>query len=376
MIERPPRALSRARRNGRKARRLLNFRPACFFSIFEEFKAGPSFDLKGLERSTPVQIIMPISHQLPRRERKVTFEAWLHLETIIEPDQSAVAQEGQRFGFGIVPERRFRTEQSKAGRDRRAQQPPAELRRDHGHRAQEAQRGSRVSLRDGSSQGDSDIDGDCTRTLPSPPQEPAFDKGDSDPPVTLVQPPAPLPRWWPSWLGRGAPGTQGASNRFPLEVLQACGASVASTPALLEGKVIQNRERGDCLFLVLAHDLRDALKHGALRTMLMTFLLYGLIVTSKWGCIHSPLLQLQFMKAVAEYATYMGARSKWGGLVIEILLFSRRFRRQVQVHVKHGDSLALIYSAGSRTPRPHALSTMGCTTRPLCQQRNLWAGKN
>ena len=88
---------------------------------------------------------------------------------------------------------------------------------------------------------------------------------------------------------------------------------MASTPALLEGKVIQNRERGDCLFLALAHDLRDALKHGALRTMLMTFLLYGLIVTSKWGCIHSPLLQLQFMKAVAEYATYMGARSKWGG---------------------------------------------------------------
>ena len=53
------------------------------------------------------------------------------------------------------------------------------------------------------------------------------------------------------------------------------------------------------------------------------------------------------MKPVAEYATYKGERSKWGGLV-EILLFSHRFRRQVQVYVKHGNSFAFVYSVGSR----------------------------
>ena len=53
------------------------------------------------------------------------------------------------------------------------------------------------------------------------------------------------------------------------------------------------------------------------------------------------------MKSVVEYTTSMGACSKWCGL-IEILLFSRSFRGQVQVYVKRGGSFALAYSVGSR----------------------------
>ena len=200
-----------------------------------------------------------------------------------------------------------------------------------------------------SSQDVSDTDSDCTRTPPSPPQAPTLDRADPDPLITLVQPPAPLPHWWPSWLGHGTISTRSASSCYSLEALRECGASVASStspPALFEGKVIRNRGRGDCLFMALAHDLPDALEHGTLRTLLMSFLRAK--CNAKVGQ-HSftALIQFQFMQTVAEYATYMGARSIWGGLV-EILLFSRRFRRQVQVYVKHGNSFAFVYSVGSR----------------------------
>ena len=100
-------------------------------------------------------------------------------------------------------------------------------------------------------------------------------------------------------------------------------ASSTSPPALFEGKVIQNRGRGDCLFLALAHDLPDALEHGSLRTMLMSFIRANCNVKVGQHPF-TALIQFQFMQTVAEYATYMDDRSKWGDL-IDILLFFAPF---------------------------------------------------
>ena len=103
-------------------------------------------------------------------------------------------------------------------------------------------------------------------------------------------------------MGFGASGAQGASSRFSLEEHQACGASVASTAstqALFEGEVIQNRGRGDCLFLTLAHNLPDALEHRALVTTLMTFLRANFDV--EVHLLFIAHIRHQFMKSLTTY---------------------------------------------------------------------------
>ena len=76
-------------------------------------------------------------------------------------------------------------------------------------------------------------------------------------------------------------------------------ASTASTQALFEGEVIQNRGRGDCLFLTLAHNLPDALEHRALVTTLMTFLRANFDVEVGLHLLFIAHIRHQFMISLA-----------------------------------------------------------------------------